>query len=107
MVVAGGVEMWKLLRSIGDAASDAVGNVSAVAAQACEEVSAVVKEGRITLGAVLRASQTVLNDGGEEASQYRRYRYHRRHRDRIDAGDIIAGAVIIGGIFAIASDRRA
>ncbi|MEL7686509.1 hypothetical protein AAG592_03300 [Citromicrobium bathyomarinum] len=49
------------------------------------------------------ASQTVLNHGGDEASQYRRYRYHRRHRDRIDAGDIIAGAVIIGGIFAIAS----
>ncbi|MGI9362460.1 MAG: hypothetical protein ACR2O7_12990 [Parasphingorhabdus sp.] len=37
---------------------------------------------------------------------YRGYGYgrgYRRHRDRIDAGDVIAGALIIGGIAAIAS----
>lgn len=46
------------------------------------------------------ATRTVLNDGAGEAENRRRY---RRHDDGIDAGDIIAGAVIIGGIFAIAS----
>lgn len=53
------------------------------------------------------ATQTVLNDGADEAEQRRRYRY-RRHRDRIDAGDVIAGALIIGGIFAVlnASNNR-
>lgn len=50
------------------------------------------------------ATQTVLNDGADEAEQRRRYRYRRHHdRDRVDAGDVIAGALIIGGIFAIAS----
>lgn len=48
-------------------------------------------------------TQTVLNDGADEADQRRRYRYNRRNRDRVDAGDVIAGALIIGGIFAIAS----
>ena len=28
---------------------------------------------------------------------------HHRHRDRVDAGDIIAGVLILGGIAAIAS----
>lgn len=42
--------------------------------------------------------------GVDEAQQYRRYRYHRRHRGGgVDAGDVIAGALILGGIFAIAS----
>ena len=54
------------------------------------------------------ATQTVLNDGADEAEQRRR---HRRHReDGIDAGDVIAGALIIGGIAAVLSatskDRR-
>ena len=31
------------------------------------------------------------------------YGDYGRHRDRIDAGDVIAGALIIGGIAAIAS----
>ncbi len=47
------------------------------------------------------ATPTVLNDGADEAAHGRRYRRHRD--DGIDAGDLIAGAVIIGGIFAIAS----
>lgn len=46
------------------------------------------------------AVQTVLNDGVDEAEHRSRYRY-RRHRDRTDAGDIIVGAAIIGGVFAI------
>tara|TARA_B100000678_G_scaffold245674_1_gene218193 strand:- start:1583 stop:2359 length:777 start_codon:yes stop_codon:yes gene_type:complete len=48
------------------------------------------------------AVQSVLSDGADEANQYRRYRY-RHHRDRTDLGDVIAGALIIGGIFAVAS----
>ena len=47
------------------------------------------------------AVQTVLNDGADEAEHGRRYRRHRD--DGIDAGDVIAGALIIGGIFAVAS----
>lgn len=47
------------------------------------------------------ATQTILGDGADEAHQYRRYRYHRRHRDRTDLGDVLAGAAIIGGIFAV------
>jgi hypothetical protein len=31
------------------------------------------------------------------------HHWHRWHRDRVDAGDVIAGAVILGGIAAIAS----
>mgnify|MGYP005817139111 FL=1 len=46
------------------------------------------------------AWQTVLNDGADEAEHRSRYRY-RRHRDRTDAGDILTGALIIGGIFAV------
>ena len=39
----------------------------------------------------------------DEIAEHRRYRRHR-HRDRgIDAGDVIAGVAIIGGIAAIAS----
>jgi len=34
---------------------------------------------------------------------YRDYRGYRRHRDRIDGGDILAGILVIGGIAAIAS----
>ncbi|NCP18860.1 MAG: hypothetical protein GW855_06850 [Erythrobacter sp.] len=47
--------------------------------------------------------KTVVNDGADEANQYRRYRYRRHHNDRIDAGDVVAGALIIGGIFAVLS----
>lgn len=36
----------------------------------------------------------------EQASDYRR---HRRHRDRVDAGDVIAGIGILAGIAIIAS----
>ncbi|GAB5349355.1 hypothetical protein [Alteriqipengyuania sp. 357] len=46
------------------------------------------------------ATQTVLNDGADEADHRRRYRY-RRHRDRTDLGDVVAGAAIIGGIVAV------
>ncbi len=31
------------------------------------------------------------------------HHWHRWHRDRVDAGDVIAGAIILGGIAAIAS----
>jgi hypothetical protein len=32
-----------------------------------------------------------------------RGRYHHRHHDDVDAGDVVAGAVVIGGIAALAS----
>ena len=41
---------------------------------------------------------------GQTASDHRRYRRYRpyRHRNRVDAGDVLAGVLIIGGIAAIA-----
>ena len=46
-------------------------------------------------------------DAGE-ANQYRRYRGHRnRHRDRgIDAGDVVAGVVVLGALAAILSSSN-
>lgn len=32
--------------------------------------------------------------------------HHQRHRDKVDAGDVIAGALILGGIAAIASSAN-
>ena len=42
---------------------------------------------------------TVFKSDDVNADSYRRY----RHRDRVDAGDVLAGVLIIGGIAAIAS----
>lgn len=39
----------------------------------------------------------------ENADRHRRWRRGWRHRNRVDAGDVIAGIAIIGGIAAIAS----
>lgn len=42
----------------------------------------------------------------DEANQYRRYRRHR-HRDRgIDAGDVVAGVVVLGALAAIIGSNR-
>ena len=49
------------------------------------------------------AASPLLHEGSGEAEYRRGWRYRRYHRDRVDAGDVIAGALIIGGIFAIAS----
>lgn len=49
------------------------------------------------------AAPAVLHAGSGDAEYRRGWRYRRHHRDRVDAGDVIAGALIIGGIFAIAS----
>lgn len=50
-------------------------------------------------------AQSGYDAGQDKAERYRsRHRYHRgRYRDRVDAGDVIAGIAIIGGIAAIAS----
>lgn len=42
---------------------------------------------------------TVFKSDDVNADGYRRY----RHRDRVDAGDVIAGVLILGGIAAVAS----
>lgn len=42
-------------------------------------------------------------DAGLESAHDYRWRGYRRHRDRIDAGDVLAGVIILGGIAAIAS----
>ena len=49
------------------------------------------------------STTTVLENGADTAEYRRHYRYRRHHRDRVDAGDVIAGALIIGGIFAVLS----
>lgn len=40
---------------------------------------------------------------GPRSSRYGRYPYRYRHRDRVDAGDVIAGVLVLGTIAAIAS----
>lgn len=73
----------------------------AVAALAISPAQAVELPRAAAPVAKTYAVQTVLNDGADEAEHGRRYRRHRD--DGIDAGDVIAGALIIGGIFAVAS----
>ena len=73
----------------------------AVAALAISPTQAVELPRAAAPVAKTYAVQTVLNDGADEAEHGRRYRRHRD--DGIDAGDVIAGALIIGGIFAVAS----
>lgn len=43
------------------------------------------------------------NAASDTASKHRDWYGHRRHRGGIDAGDVIAGVLVIGGIAAIAS----
>tara|TARA_B100000408_G_scaffold137456_1_gene129036 strand:- start:619 stop:1365 length:747 start_codon:yes stop_codon:yes gene_type:complete len=50
---------------------------------------------------VAQAISPAWAPGDGTADQYRRYR-HRRHRG-VDAGDVIAGVLILGGIAAVAS----
>ena len=50
---------------------------------------------------VAQAISPAWAPGDDTADQYRRYR-HRRHRG-VDAGDVIAGVLILGGIAAVAS----
>lgn len=45
------------------------------------------------------AAPTVFKSDDVNAERYRRYRHH----DRVDAGDVIAGVLILGGIAAVAS----
>ncbi len=53
------------------------------------------------IGAAADAHLSVNTGDPGEANQYRRYRGHR-HRDRgIDAGDVIAGVVVLGALAAI------
>ena len=73
----------------------------AVAALAISPAQAVDLPRVTAPAAKAYATQTVLNDGADEAEHRRGYRRHRD--DGIDAGDVIAGALIIGGIFAVAS----
>ncbi|MDA9918326.1 hypothetical protein N9D37_00360 [Erythrobacter sp.] len=46
---------------------------------------------------------TTYKPGDEIVEQRRRFRRYRHRRGRVDAGDVIAGVVILGGIAAIAS----
>ena len=47
---------------------------------------------------------STYDEDAETAEHHRRYRGYRRYRrNRIDGGDILAGALIIGGIAAVAS----
>jgi len=49
----------------------------------------------------------VQTGAAEEQNQHRRYRRHGyRHRNRVDAGDVIAGVLVLGTIAALASSSR-
>ena len=76
---------------------------SAVAALAVSPVQAAEFARPAPVAQAPFASSPVLDPATETAEYRRGYRYRRYHRDRIDAGDVIAGALIIGGIFAVLS----
>lgn len=48
-------------------------------------------------------AQSGYDSAQDKAERYRSRHYRGRYRDRVDAGDVIAGIAIIGGIAAIAS----
>ena len=50
-----------------------------------------------------KAVATGWDAASDNASKHRDWYGHRRHRGGIDAGDVIAGVLVIGGIAAIAS----
>ncbi|MBH5322219.1 hypothetical protein [Aurantiacibacter sediminis] len=58
------------------------------------------------------AAQVETGAAAEQSHHHRWRRYDRRHRNRVDAGDVIAGVVVLGTIAAIAGvfdgddDRR-
>lgn len=55
---------------------------------------------RLLLSAATAAFLTVSAAAPAEARPYGR---HHRHHDRIDAGDVLLGAILLGGIVAVAS----
>lgn len=55
---------------------------------------------RLLLSAATAAFLTVSAAAPAEARSYGR---HHRHHDRIDAGDVLLGAILLGGIVAVAS----
>lgn len=72
-------------------------SIAAVLAMATAPISAT--ELQPVSRAAPYASSGVLGDGPVTADGWRRH----RHRDGIDAGDVLAGVLIVGGIAAIAS----
>lgn len=75
--------------------------LAATPAAAAVDIAAAPQTG-LELSPVFAASGDLFEE--DTASNYRRDRRYRRYRrNRVDAGDIIAGAVILGGIAAIAS----
>lgn len=57
------------------------------------------------IGKSMLAAELAWQPAGAVAADYRpwRHRYRHRDRDRIDAGDILAGVLVLGGIAAIAT----
>ena len=84
-------------------------SMAAMPAQAAElpaaPANAAVTGSPLTL---MESFDTTTHDGNSDVRQWRRgwhrygYRRHRRHHG-VDAGDVLAGVAIIGGIAAIAS----
>lgn len=49
------------------------------------------------------ATATFLTVSAAAPAEVRPYGRHHRHHDRIDAGDVLLGAILLGGIVAVAS----
>ncbi len=51
-------------------------------------------------------SWSPADETAERHRRYKRYRHYRHRRHRVDAGDIIAGVLILGGIAAVADAAK-
>lgn len=59
--------------------------------------------GGVAIAAPIDAAALGWHPDSDRAQEWGDYRRHRRHRDGISGGDILAGILVIGGIAAIAS----
>lgn len=75
------------------------GTMAMVAALTMAATPAAAVDLPVSAARSQQPAATVFKSDDVNADGYR----HRRHRDRVDAGDLLAGVLILGGIAAIAS----
>lgn len=75
----------------------------ATATMIATPVAAATRTVPITIPLSAKPAQAPTWSPADETFNAHRWRGYRRHRDRIDGGDVLAGILVIGGIAAIAS----
>lgn len=75
----------------------------ATATMIVSPVAAATRTVPITIPPSARPAPNPAWNSADETFNEHRWRGYRRHRDRIDGGDVLAGILVIGGIAAIAS----